>query len=132
MPTCLELAGAAPPETIKGRPVQPLEGRSLAPLFRGEQPAGREAIFWQYGQSRAVRQGDWKLAANGAGPWELYDLSRDRNELDNLAARQPERTAAMAALWDEWAKRVGAKQQAADEKPKAARTAKPAKPGAKE
>ena len=38
--------------------------------------------------------------------WELYNLSEDRCELNDLAAREPGRVKAMAAEWERWAKRV--------------------------
>jgi arylsulfatase A-like enzyme len=41
------------------------------------------------------------------GPWELYDLDRDRTELDDVAALHPDRVEAMAALWDAWARDTG-------------------------
>jgi arylsulfatase len=67
-------------------------------------------LFWQFGSSRAARQGKWKIVADGdKSPWELYDLETDRTELNNLAQERPERVETLAALWNEWAKRVGAK-----------------------
>ena len=33
---------------------------------------------------------------------ELYDLSKDRTELDNLAQKQPARVARMAKVFEEW------------------------------
>jgi len=46
----------------------------------------------------AYREGDWKIVVNESfeDP-ELYDLAADRNETTNLAARQPDRLAAMMA-----------------------------------
>jgi arylsulfatase len=37
MATCVELAGARYPEQSEGRSIMPLEGKSLLPIFRGEQ-----------------------------------------------------------------------------------------------
>ncbi len=39
-------------------------------------------------------------------PWELYDLEADRTELNDLAARMPERAKKLAAQWERWAKRT--------------------------
>ena len=45
---------------------------------------------------------DWKLVATGqTGPWELYDLSKDRCEQRDLAAGQPGRVQKLAAMWTE-------------------------------
>ena len=38
------------------------------------------------------------------GPWELYDLEKDRTETNNLAAQHADVVAEMTALWDDWAK----------------------------
>ncbi len=35
---------------------------------------------------------------------ELYDMERDRTEMHDLAAQQPDRVKAMAAQWDAWAR----------------------------
>ena len=62
MATCVDLAGAAYPKEFAGKPITPLEGRSLLPAFDGK-PIERDAIFWEHEGNRAVRQGDWKLVA---------------------------------------------------------------------
>ncbi|OPZ17088.1 MAG: Arylsulfatase [candidate division BRC1 bacterium ADurb.BinA364] len=105
MPTCLELAGAEYPAEMNGEAVLPIEGKSLAPVLRGEIREGHEWLFWQHGESRAARQGQWKLVGYGAQAWELYDMKADRGETNNLASADPDRTEAMARKWFEWAKR---------------------------
>lgn len=104
MATCLEAAGASYPKTFKGKEILPPAGQSLMPALRGEAPTER-TIFFEHEWNRAVRQGNWKLVALRGGPWELYDEAADRTELKNVAADNPERVKAMAAMWDEWAKR---------------------------
>jgi arylsulfatase len=104
--TCVALSGAEYPREHSGQPITPLEGRSLVPAFAGE-PIEREAIYWEHEGNRAVRMGNWKLVAKGpAGAWELYDISRDRTELDDLAVREPERVKQMVGLWEAWAQRA--------------------------
>lgn len=107
MATCIDVSGATYPKEFKGRPVTPLEGRSLAPIFRDGKREGHDAIFWEHEGNRAVRQGKWKLVALHKKPWELYDVEADRTELHDLAGDQPERVAKMSAMWDVWAKRAG-------------------------
>ena len=105
--TCVELAGANYPAEHLGNQIQPLEGISLAPAFDG-QPIARDALYWEHEGNRAVRAGKCKLVAKGpAGPWELYDMERDRTELHDVAAAQPKRVAEMAAKWESWANRAG-------------------------
>jgi len=107
MATCVDVAGATYPETFNGKPVTPLEGKSLRPIFEGKSRDGHEAIFWEHEGNRAVRKGDWKLVSRYPGDWKLYDLKADRVELHNLAAKHPEKVKELAALYDVWAARSG-------------------------
>lgn len=54
-----------------------------------------------------MRDGKWKLVRNYPADWELYDMDADRTELNDLAARHPDRVRDMAAMYDEWAARCG-------------------------
>ena len=103
MATCVDLAGAKYPAEFQGRPILPMEGRSLVPAF-ANQPIQRDALFWEHEGNAAVRVGDWKLVRMGRnGPWELYNLKTDRTELHDLAAAEAARAAELAAKWDAWA-----------------------------
>jgi arylsulfatase len=103
MATCVDVSGAKYPSAVP-----PMEGRSLAPAFRGGKRNAQEALFWEHEGNRAVRQGRWKLVSRfKPGTWELYDIDKDRTETNDLAAREPERVKKMSALYDAWAKRVG-------------------------
>jgi arylsulfatase A-like enzyme len=56
---------------------------------------------------RWIIQGDWKLIVPHApnvkgGTAELYDLSKDQQETENLAARRPDKVAALSARLDAW------------------------------
>ena len=111
MATCLDIAGQAYPEEYAGHPVQPLVGKSLAPIFDGKTREEHETFCWQFGKHQAVRQGGWKLVSAGKAPWELYNLAEDRTELNNRASDLPERAAAMQKAWNAWADRVGARKR---------------------
>jgi arylsulfatase len=106
MATCLDLAGTEYPAEYQGRPITPLEGKSLVPIFRGEERSGHEAIFFEHFGGRAVRRGDWKLVARSDGPWKLYHLAADRTETDDLAETHPDKVAELEALWNAWADRA--------------------------
>ena len=85
----------------------PLEGRSLAPVFRGGKRAAHPHLCWEHEGNRAVRQGDWKLVAQFRGPWELYNLAEDRTEMRDLAKTNPAKVKDLTAIYDGWAKRCG-------------------------
>jgi arylsulfatase len=112
MATCVDVSGAAYPAEFKGEKIKPMEGASLVPVFRGE-PARDRALFWEHEKNCAVRQGKWKLVGkNVLGPegpredrWELYDMDTDRPELDDLAARHPDKVKELTGLFMEYAKR---------------------------
>jgi len=109
MTTCVEVGGAKYPAEFQGRPILPMEGRSLVPAFR-DKPIQRDALFWEHEGNAAVRVGDWKLVRLGrTGAWELYDLKADRTELHDLAAAQPKRAEQLAAAWEAWAERTNVK-----------------------
>ncbi|HEX8911579.1 MAG TPA: arylsulfatase [Humisphaera sp.] len=103
MPTFLEMAGAQYPKEFKGHPITPVAGKSLLPVLQGKQREGHAAIGWEHFNARAFREGDWKLVARGGGKWELYDLSKDRGENNDLAAAEPDRLSRMKAGWEKWA-----------------------------
>jgi arylsulfatase len=108
MATAVDVAGGKYPSERDGKKVQAMEGRSLVPAFAG-QTIQREALFWEHESNRALRIGDWKLVAKGAdGPWELYDMRRDRTEMNDLSAAHPERVKEMVATWERWAERTHA------------------------
>ena len=107
MSTCVDVSGAGYPKEHVGNTIPPMEGISLAPAFR-ERPITRpQPIFWEHEGNRAIRSGEWKLVSKHPGPWELYHMTADRTEMNDLAARQPDRVKEMTVQWDAWAKRVG-------------------------
>jgi len=106
MATCVDISGAQYPAEFKGEKIKPMEGRSLVPVF-GNQPLDREALYWEHEGNRAIRMDDWKLVAKGRnGSWELYDISKDRSELNDLSKTHPERADELAAKWQVYAERA--------------------------
>jgi arylsulfatase len=108
MATLVDITGATYPKERAGVATQPMEGVSLLPAFANKPLARQSPLFFEHDGSRAVRDGDWKLVSPRAGEWELYHIAFDRTELNNLAARHPDKVKALAARWDEWAKRTNA------------------------
>ena len=57
MATCIDLAGATYPGTLGGETIQPMEGTSLRPAFRGEPLQRTRSLVWEHEGNRAVRDG---------------------------------------------------------------------------
>lgn len=77
------------------------DGRVLLPLlFRGERIVER-MFFWRASRNRAVRSGHWKLVVTGMKP-QLFNLSADLGEKNDLAKHYPERVRQLRAAWKTW------------------------------
>ncbi len=89
MPTFAELADVKPAKNIDGISV-------VRALMGGELDQPHEYLYWDYGHCRdrydqAVRMGKWKGIRHGqANDIELYDLSVDIAEENDLAEQHPE------------------------------------------
>jgi arylsulfatase A len=112
-PTFLEMTGLA------GNPKHnsDMDGISLAPLLKN--PASklkRQNLYWHYPHYYptttpvgAIRQGDWKLLEYFEDNHiELYDLSNDIGEQNNLAEKMPEKAEELRKNLGAWRKAVKA------------------------
>lgn len=99
MATCLEVAGASYPEKRNGEKIVPLQGKSLLPILKGKDREGHDWLYFQFGNCRAIRQGDWKAVSFYGHNWELYNIAEDRVEQRDLAQTYPEKTKALSSLW---------------------------------
>lgn len=106
MPTFLEVANAAYPETFKGQPITPHEGISLVPNFKGEQVEPK-TLYWEHNGSRGVLDGYWKLVSIRNRAWALHDLRTDPLELTDIGDSMPEVRAQLLSKYQAWADRVG-------------------------
>lgn len=116
-PTILDLAGAERTAEFGGKPVQPMTGRSLFPLIRGEVDrvyAETDAVGIEAAGNAALFRGDYKLVRNmpplGDAKWYLYDLARDPGETKDLSTERPELFADMMAEYEAYTARVGVRE----------------------
>ena len=102
MPTIVEASGASYPQRLDTRQILPMAGMSLIPALRRERMPGR-TLYFEHEGTRAVREGRYKLTALRGDSWKLYDMERDRTELDDLSGKEPRRVESLAKKWDAWA-----------------------------
>lgn len=87
---------------------RPLDGVNLIPYLTGHKK-GRphDELFWRKWeqQGMAIRSGDVKLVSNGQrqkNPAELFDLSTDWQETQNINRSSPEKASRLQQDWDAW------------------------------
>jgi arylsulfatase len=114
-PTFLDLAGLThPAPDYDGRTILPLRGRSLLPWLTGDadsvHPDGT-STGWELWGRRAIRLDDWKAVyvpdLDGISRWQLYDLSDDRGEIEDLADTYPEKLEELLVLWRRYVAETG-------------------------
>ncbi len=84
---------------------KPLDGVNLIPYLTGEnEKRPHEVLYWTYGDSWAVRDGDMKLVLNRKrkGAPELFDLSKDISEKNDLATAQPQTAQRLQEMYETW------------------------------
>jgi arylsulfatase A-like enzyme len=116
--TILQMANAYP-KTVK----QVVDGKSFLPVLQGKQKNidGQKTLVWHYPNNwtnvnlkgiswaSAIRQGDWKLIYfHKQQVLELYDLSKDIEELHDLSSQEIAKTKALANLLTQKLKERGA------------------------
>ncbi|VUC32434.1 unnamed protein product [Clonostachys rosea] len=115
-PTFLELAGVKQHDGFfAGRPVVPMKGKSWAKWLRDRDEASIHGedyeVGWELMGCGAFRKGYWKVdwvpPPKGPGKWQLYDLSKDQGETNDLAEKFPEKLEQLISLWKQYAKEVG-------------------------
>ncbi len=105
LPTCLDAAGVEFPSAFRGgKPVAPDGGSLMDAVVGAELPP--RPLFWEHWGSRAVYQDGWKLVADGVSKsWELFNLTDDPTEQNDLSEQFPERADALERRWETWAQK---------------------------
>ena len=113
LPTCLQAAGINLPEGLDGQAI-PKDVTKIA---------DQRDLFWRWGDSYAVRSGDWKLlhkgGRRGRDPCDgivertellqntcLFNLQEDPSESQNLIDQQPVVAERLQELYRAWSEEV--------------------------
>jgi len=107
MATVLEAAGADYPRTFPERNPLPLEGVSMLGTLIDDDTDAERLLYWEHEGNCGVRRGEFKLVKKHAQQWELYDMLRDRTELNDIAAANPALVAELSGAYAAWAQRCG-------------------------
>ena len=110
LPTMVALA------TGQDRQLDELDGFSFVDAIHdGEATSRHRKQYYEMDGNRGMYVDGWEIVAryDGVGrysvdDWELYDVTTDPTQIDDLSSVEVERTAAMAGEWEDtaWAKQV--------------------------
>ena len=100
MPTLSSIAGNI------NLPVQ-LDGEDISDIWFGGSRARSKPLYWKSsatGSNPAMRERKWKLhlSLRGRNQTELYDLSKDPSESNNVADKNPDLVQALSAKLTQW------------------------------
>ena len=123
VPTLLEVTGIPAPLMVDGVAQKPIEGVSMAYTFdNANAPSTHHTQFFEMVGVRGLYHDGWMLSADPIRPpwkllgkaildpanayqWELFDLSKDWTQFDNVADKHPAKLKEMQQmLWVELAK----------------------------
>ena len=106
LPLSLLAAGGALP----GNAV--VDGRDPLQALMGKAPSPHEALYWYWDQGRkeqwrSMRAGNWKITRRAdQEPWQLYDLSQDVGETQDLAGGHADLVKALSGKFEGWHRSV--------------------------
>jgi arylsulfatase A-like enzyme len=113
-PTILDAIGVPMPSVLNGVPQKPVEGVSMVYTFNDPKaPTTRRTQYFEMFANRAIYNDGWVAATTpplppwGSGKtipvddykWELYDITKDFSQANNLAAKEPKKLREMQELF---------------------------------
>jgi arylsulfatase A-like enzyme len=118
VPTILEAAGIQAPDTVNGIKQKPIEGVSMVYTFdqaNANAPSKRDTQYFEMVGNRAIYHDGWVAATTPPSPswelgtgkptpldqyhWELYNITEDYSEYNDLSAKMPDKLKEMQALF---------------------------------
>ncbi|MEY9361223.1 arylsulfatase A-like enzyme [Bradyrhizobium yuanmingense] len=118
VPTILDAAGIKAPDMVDGIKQKPIEGVSMAYTFdkaNANAPSKRTTQYFEMFANRGIYHEGWYAATTPPEPpwlvgtkplppveqykWELYNITEDFSQANDLAAKQPEKLKEMQALF---------------------------------
>jgi arylsulfatase len=114
VPTIYELCGVTAPTELNGVQQKPIEGVSFAAaLTDANAQSLRKTQYFELGCNRGLYHEGWMASAPSFVPWdpnrqewdpdkavwELYDITKDFSQANDLAAEQPEKLRELQDLW---------------------------------
>jgi len=118
VPTILEAGGIQAPATVNGIAQKPIEGVSMAYTFdqaNANAPSKRNTQYFEMFANRAIYHDGWIAATTPPAPpwllgtaklpdvndykWELYNITEDFSEYNDLAAKYPDKLKELQALF---------------------------------
>jgi len=96
--TFAALAGAKLPKEVL------YDGNDITRVLTEQARSPHKSLFFAFRNHAALRMGDWKIVREKpTEPWQLFNLSDDIGEQNNLATTQPERLKTLQqeyAIWE--------------------------------
>lgn len=99
------MANVTYPANYKGKETLGLDGKSLMPIFKGQQRPQTEHLISGFTERfRMYLNGDHKLVRENGADWELYNLKEDHVEINNLAASNPNKLSELIDKYEAYKK----------------------------
>lgn len=118
VPTILEASGIRAPELVNGIAQKPIEGISMAYTFdqaNANAPSKRDTQYFEMFANRGIYHDGWYACTTPPAPpwalgttklpdvanykWELYNLTDDFSQYNDLAAKNPDKLKELQALF---------------------------------
>ena len=118
VPTILEATGIQAPDMVNGIKQKPIEGVSMAYTFdqaNAKAPSKRDTQYFEMFANRGIYHDGWYACTTPPAPpwalgttklppvneykWELYNLTEDYSQYNDLAAKNPDKLKELQALF---------------------------------